>query len=180
MQYFVFGCVLFCGVALGSFLLWIGQWVMKKSPLLSGPVFIPTKDTDLEKMIILANTKKGDVVADLGSGDGKVVIALAQRGIEAHGYENSPSLVWLSRRKIKQLGLQKKARIHWQGFETADLTKYDVVMMYTSKMTMERMEKRIQQQLKPGARVVSNTFQFPDWKPTKVSDHIFLYSILAN
>src|SRR5258708_2163177 len=129
------------GLILGFGLIQLGTFLMKRNHILYGPVFIPTKNIDLEMMIKLAEIKPGDKVADLGSGNGKVIIALAQRGIEAHGYENSPSLVLSSRWRIHKLGLTKKAHIHWQDFWNVDFSQYDVIMMYTSQFTMEKLEK---------------------------------------
>jgi len=174
------------GLLFGWFVLSFSQWMMKRNHILYGPVFIPTKDEDLETMMTLAGIKTGEKVADLGSGNGKIVMALAQQGFDAHGFENSPSLVVSSRWRIKRLDAKRKGvdqtasgpkrpQIHWQDFWHADLSKFDVIMMYTSQDTMDRLEKHIQQQLKPGARVVSNTFQFPTWKETKQKGKIFLY-----
>lgn len=164
-----------CGFGLGAVVLYLSSILMKKNHLLYGPVYIPTKDVDLAIMIGLAELKPGQKVADLGSGDGKVIIALAQQGVEAHGYENSPSLVLSSRAKIHRLGLDKKAFIHFQDFWKIDFSQYDLIFMYTSQDTMERLEGKIQNQLKKGSRVVSNTFKFPKWKTIRQEDRIFVY-----
>src|SRR5260221_69495 len=136
----LFFLTILLGLIFGWGLTQLGSFLMKRSHVLYGPVFVPTKNKDLEIMISLARIQPGEKVADLGSGDGKVLIVLAQRGIEAHGYENSPSLIFLSRRKIRQLGLSNKAFVHWQDFWHADLSEYDVIMMYTSQFTMEKLE----------------------------------------
>ncbi len=163
------------GFAFGFTVLAIGNFLMKKSHVLYGPVFIPSKNEDLETMIELANIKLKEKVVDLGSGDGKVVIELAKRGIRADGFENSPTLVFSSRKRIEKLGMSDKITIHFQDFWKADFSQYDVVMMYTSQDTMEKLEKRILEQLKPGSRVVSNTFEFPNWKMATKKGKIFLY-----
>jgi hypothetical protein len=175
MIYLFYLFLFLLGLALAALLLFLGDRIMKRIHILYGPVFIPSKDRDLQIMFKLADLKPGQIAADLGSGNGKILIYLAQHGVEVHGFENSPSLVWQSRQKISDLGLQKLATVHWQDFWYADLSKYDVIMMYTSKFTMEQLEAKIRTQLKPGARVVSNTFKFPHWPIAKTVGGVYLY-----
>jgi protein-L-isoaspartate O-methyltransferase len=163
------------GILFGILLLRFSMFLVKKNHVLYGPVFIPTKDTDVATMIAMANLQKKDRVADLGSGDGKVVIAVAQEAIKVDGYESGPYLAFASRLRIHRLGLEKKAKIHWQDFWNLDFSCYDVLMMYTSQFTMDKLEKKIYDQLKPGARVVSNTFEFPNWKAEKRKGKIVVY-----
>lgn len=144
-------------------------------PLISGPVFVPSKDDAIEEMIKLAKITPKDVVADPGSGDGKILIVLAQRGIEAHGYEISPTLVAISKRRIKKLGLEKKAFTHFQPFESVDFSQFTVLTMYAGNLTMQRLEQKIMDELPMGARIVSNTFTFPNWPLQKKVGNIYLY-----
>jgi hypothetical protein len=175
MTYFIYFLIFLIGLALGGLVLFLGDRIMKRIHILYGPVFIRSKDRDLQIMFKLSGLKPGQVAADLGSGDGKILAYLAQHNIEVHGFENSPSLVWQSRQKINKLGLQNLATVHWQDFWYADLSKYDVIMMYTSKFTMDQLEAKIRSQLKPGAKVVSNTFKFPHWPAAKVEGGVYLY-----
>ena len=94
-------------VLFGMFFLW---------PFIFGAPFEPTSDRKLKIMMKLAKVKKGEKAVDHGSGDGKIVIALAKAGAEAHGYEINPLLVLFSRYKIKKAGLKGKAFIHWKNF----------------------------------------------------------------
>src|SRR5258708_29021325 len=129
---FYFPIIIVLSILFAIFLLWLGSKIMFLIPALYEPVFVPTKDSALETMLKLAQLKPRQKVADIGSGDGKILIALAQRGVEAHGYENNAYLVWLSLRRIKKLGLETNAFVHRQSFWTADFSQYNAIMAYTS------------------------------------------------
>ena len=144
-------------------------------PFLFGAPFEPTREKKLRKMIKLANIKKGDRAVDLGSGDGRIVIALAKAGAKAHGYEINPILVLFSRYKIKKAGLKGKAFIHWKNFWKTNFRKYDVVMMFQFGTIMHKLEKKLKKELKKGSRVVSYYWKFPNWKPYKKIENIWLY-----
>lgn len=144
-------------------------------PLLLGSPFVPSSDERLDKMIKLANVKPGEKVADLGSGDGKIVIALAQKGAVAYGYEVNPYLAWKSRWKIKRLGLEKNAKIIMKDFWKEDFSSFDLITLYCLPYVMKGLEKKLKTELKPGARIVSNHFTFPNWKPKIVEGETKLY-----
>src|SRR5258708_5148824 len=174
---FYFPIIIVLSILFAIFLLWLGSKIMFLIPALYDPVFVPTKDSALETMLKLAQLKPRQKVADIGSGDGKILIALAQRGVEAHGYENNAYLVWLSRRRIKKLGLETNAFVHRQSFWTADFSQYNAIMAYTSSYIMERLEKKLLSELRPKTKIVSNTFQFPHWPVKKTSSNIYLYEV---
>jgi len=113
-------------------------------PLLIGAPFDITHKKTLRKMIEFSKVKKGEKVADLGSGDGRVVIEFASLSIveEAHGYEINPFFVWISKRKIKKLGLQKKAFIHWKNFWNQNLSEYDVISVYQVGFIMKKLGRK--------------------------------------
>lgn len=146
-------------------------------PWLFGAPFQPTSNKKMKKMIKLAKVKKTDKAVDLGSGDGKIVIALAKAGAkEVHGYEINPFLVWLSRRRIRKNKLEKKAFIHWKNFWKADLENFNVVTLFQFPTIMDKLKKKLQRELKKGSRVVSYTWKFPHWKPDKIiNKDIYLY-----
>ncbi|KKU26965.1 MAG: hypothetical protein UX39_C0005G0003 [Candidatus Magasanikbacteria bacterium GW2011_GWA2_46_17] len=77
-----------------------------------GAVFVPTDTGAVLTLIEMLEIKSSDKAIDLGSGDGRVVVALALAGAEAHGYEHNPLLVWWSRHKIRRAGLSERAFIH--------------------------------------------------------------------
>lgn len=147
------------------------------APAVHGAPFVQTKDTALQTMIELAKVKPTDTAADLGSGDGKIVITLAKKGIETHGYETNPILVFKSRRAIKKAQLEKKAFIHWKSFWKQDLSSYSLIMVYGIPYIMEDLEKKLKKELSFGARIISNTFIFPHWKEDEKKDKIRRYTI---
>ena len=140
-----------------------------------GAPFEPSSRKGLKNIIKLANVKKREKVIDLGSGDGKIVIELAKKGSEVHGYEVNPILVWWSRRKIKKLGLEKKAFIHWKNFWKIDFGDYDVIVLFQVNYVMKKLAGKIKREAKKDTRVVSNTWKFPGKKPVKKISHVYLY-----
>lgn len=143
--------------------------------IMSGPPYLPSKIENIEKIIRLAEIKPGQKVVDLGSGDGRIVIALAKIGAEAHGVEINPALVWLSRKNIKKAGLQAKSFIHMGSFWRQDFSSFDVVIIYGMSHIMKRLEKKLQHELKPGSRVICSVFQFPNWQCEKKDGTAHLY-----
>jgi protein-L-isoaspartate O-methyltransferase len=130
--------------------------------------FVPSPQFVVDKMIELAGVKKGDVVYDLGSGDGRIVIAATKRGAKAVGFEIDPDLVGESRANIQKAGVQESAEIRNQDILTVDLSPASVVTMYLLPDVNLRMKPNLLSQLKPGSRVVSHSFDMGDWKPDKV------------
>lgn len=143
--------------------------------LFRGAVYLPTRKRTVKKMIELAEIKPGDKAVDLGSGDGRLVIALAEAGAEAHGYEINPVLVFLARRKIRKNDLKGRAFIHFKNFWKEDLSKFDAVTIFGIGFAMEPLKQKLEKELRAGTRVVSNAFNFPGWKPTKKEDTALLY-----
>jgi tRNA G37 N-methylase Trm5 len=128
--------------------------------------FDPTPQEVVERMLALAGVKKGDVVYDPGSGDGRMVITAAKKyAVKAVGFEIDPGLVKLSRENIHKEGVDKLVEIRQQNFMTADLSPATVVTLYLSYDGNLALRPRLMSQLKPGARVVSNTFDMGDWQP---------------
>jgi len=146
-------------------------------PPFMGPPYVPSSGAVVAKMLQLAQVKEGERMVDLGSGDGRIVMTFAKAGIEAHGYEINPTLVLASRLAIRAHGLRGKAFIHWRSFMGIDFSKFDIVAIYTLPRIMETLEARIQKELPPGGRVVSNTFSFKNWPVDKKEDKVFLYKV---
>jgi|SRR5581483_4937381 len=161
------------------FLIIFGAYVMLlfAIPMLwHGAVFANSSPRLVQTMIELAQVKPGDRAVDLGSGDGRLVIALAQAGVEAHGYEINPLLVVISRRTIQKLNLSDRAFVHWQSFWKQDLSGFSIVTVYGISYIMRNLEAKLQKELTPKSRVVSNYFIFSRWRPTVSKDKVFLYT----
>lgn len=144
-------------------------------PVLNGAPYLPTSQEKVEKMMDLLNLKPGQILIDLGSGDGRILIAAASRGLKAYGYEINPILVLLARRKIKKLGLNKQAEIFWKNFWKVNLATADAVTVFGASTIMAKLEKKFLQELKPGARICSYAFSLPRWNLEKKESGIFIY-----
>lgn len=143
--------------------------------MLKGAIYDPSRKEAVEKMVELAEIKPGEKSVDLGSGDGRVVIEFAKRGAEAHGYEINPFLVILSKRNIRKSGFKGRAFIHWKNFWKADLSEYDIITVFQVSFAMNKLEEKLKYELKFGARVISNYWRFPNWKPVRYEKDIYVY-----
>jgi len=146
-------------------------------PLGRGAIYDPSTSAETRLMADCADVRPGEKAADLGSGDGRVVIALALKGAEAHGYEVNPILVAVSRRKIRQAGLTGLAFIHWGNFWRRNLSSYDLITVFQVGFVMARLEAKLKRELKPGSRVVSHYWRFPGLQPERVQGSIYRYRI---
>ncbi|UCH03253.1 MAG: methyltransferase domain-containing protein [Candidatus Bathyarchaeota archaeon] len=131
-------------------------------------------------MLELADVQEGDVVIDLGSGDGRILIAAAkERKAKAIGIEADPLRLMWSRRNIRNHGLHKQAKVVWGNFLDKDLGEASVVTIYQSQDINNTLEPKLERELKPGTRVVSHVFSFNGWDPQKVDNesHVYFYIV---
>jgi len=120
-------------------------------------------------MLEAAQTKAGEVVYDLGCGDGRVLVIAAQKfGARAVGVEISPKQVETANENIRRNGLQDRARVIKGDLMETDLREADVVTLYLLTSSNEIIRPLLEKQLKPGARVVSHDFEVKGWKPVRV------------
>lgn len=128
--------------------------------------YFPTPHSVVERMLQMADVKSTDTVFDLGSGDGRIVIAAAEKfGATAVGVEFDDSLVTQSRMAIKRRGLEKKASIIAGDMMVQDYTSASVVTLYLLPTSNEKMLPILQRQLKAGTRLVCHDFDFPQLTP---------------
>jgi SAM-dependent methyltransferase len=128
-------------------------------------VWIPTPDVTLEQMLNLAQVTPRDFVIDLGSGDGRMVIAAAKRGARAHGVEYNPDLVALSRRAAAAAGVSDKATFSQGDMFEADISQATVLPLFLLPSHLSTLAPKFLQ-LKPGTRIVSNTYEIGGgWEP---------------
>jgi predicted O-methyltransferase YrrM len=146
-------------------------------PLGRGAIYDPSSPNETRVMADLADVRRGEKAADLGSGDGRIVIALALKGAEAHGYEVNPVLVFISRRNIRKAGLADRAFIHWGSFWRKDLSRYQLITVFQVGFVMARLEAKLSRELAPGARVVSHYWRFPGLSAERTQGNIYRYRI---
>jgi hypothetical protein len=131
--------------------------------------FVPTPHEVVSRMLELAEIKKGDVLYDLGSGDGRIVVAAAKKfGIRAVGFEIDSGLVKDSRQIIEDAGLEELIEIREQDIRTVDFSPATVVTMYLYPAVNLRLRPVLMRELKPGSRVISHDFGMGSWKPDRV------------
>jgi SAM-dependent methyltransferase len=128
-------------------------------------VWIPSPESMVEKMLDMSRVTPRDFVIDLGSGDGRNVIAAAKRGARALGVEYNPDLVELSRRNAAQAGVGDKATFVQGDMFEADISQASVLVLFLIPSNLERLAPKFLA-LKPGTRIVSNTYEIGGgWEP---------------
>lgn len=139
--------------------------------------YISTKQEKLEIIEKLAQIKKGETVIDLGSGDGKLLFLAAKHGAKAVGYEVNPVLIAVTLLRTKLKGLTNLVSVQKQSFWEADLKVADVIFVYAFRKTMKKFEDYIYKNAKKGTRVIVNTNPFPNKKPIKSTNEVYLYKV---
>jgi len=129
-------------------------------------VWVPTSETLVEKMLDLAVVKPDDYVIDLGSGDGRTVIAAAKRGATALGIEYNPDMVALSKTRAAEAGVSERATFVVADLFASDFTRATVITMFLLPDINVRLRPQILD-LAPGTRIVSNTFTMGEWEPDR-------------
>jgi len=130
--------------------------------------FVPTPMDVVDKMLELAEVKKGDVVYDLGSGDGRIVIRAAKKfGVRAVGIEMDRLLLDKARKDAKAAGVSHLVEFRAEDAMKVDLTKATVVTLYMLPWFNEAMKPSFKKYLQPGARIVAHDFGIEGWEPDK-------------
>ena len=148
----------------------------------SSAPFVPTRKEDLPRILKLANLQKGQTFYDLGCGNGRVVLYVAKNTkASAVGVEMAaPIYLWAKMRQI--FSGKQNLKIILRNFFKVDLSKIDVAYIFGYPTTLkQKVAKKLQQELKPGAKVISYAFEIPGWqpilvdKPSKEKIAIFVY-----
>ena len=127
-------------------------------------VWVPTSPAMVEKMLDMAKLAPSDVLVDLGSGDGRMVIAAAKRGIRARGVEFTPELVEHSRRLAREAGVADKATFVQGDMYAADISDATVLALFLLPDNLDKLKDKFLA-LKPGSRIVLNTYKITGWEP---------------
>lgn len=156
--------MLYLGIGLGAVTaLWL-IWNLTLDAL-----WQPTDRVTARRILVLAETKEGECVFDLGCGDGRIVVAAARDfGARAVGYEVDPFRALWGKTWIRLARLEDRARVVMGDMCRADLAEADVVVLFLSAKANARLEAKLRRELKPGARVVSYFHPMAGWRPREI------------
>jgi SAM-dependent methyltransferase len=131
--------------------------------------FLTTPDDVVDRMLQFAEVGRNDVVYDLGSGDGRIVIAAAKKyGAHGVGIDFDPQLVARSRVNAKAAGVEDLVEFITEDARKADVSRATVVTLFLLNSSNLQLRPILTKQLKPGARIVSHQFKMGDWEPEKI------------
>jgi SAM-dependent methyltransferase len=132
-------------------------------------VYVPTPVPVVNEMLRLAKVNSNDIVYDLGSGDGRIVIAAAQqRGASGVGIDINPDRIREANRNAQQAGVTDRVQFRQQDLFQTDFSKATVVTLYLLPELNVKLRPKLLRELKPGTRIVSHAFDMGDWKPQQV------------
>jgi SAM-dependent methyltransferase len=144
-----------------GFLLWL-IW-----PIFIGAIFLPTPPEVVDKMLSFAEVGEGDILYDLGSGDGRIVIGAADRGARGVGVEADAIRVLWSRLRSRRSKAQDRIRFIWGDFFKNSVAEATIVTVYQGESINNRLREKFERELRPGSRVVSFSFKFEGWELAK-------------
>lgn len=140
--------------------------------------FVPATSTQVENVLKVLRTRSGTLV-DIGSGDGRIVIAAAKRGFQASGFELNPWLVWYSRYKAWREGVHRSTSFHISDLWKVSFAQYSNVVIFGVPQMMDQLELKLSNELQSTAKVVACRFPFPSWVPDQVAgegiDTVWIY-----
>lgn len=133
-------------------------------------------------MLKLADLKAGELLYDLGSGDGRILIIAAKDfGARAIGIELNESLVKRTIDRIRELNLEDRIKVIHGDFMNVDISDANVVTLYLTERGNEIVKPKLEKELKPGTRVVSHNYEIRGWKPIRIKEvewrRIYLYEV---
>jgi len=130
--------------------------------------YVPTTAEAVQAMLKLADVKKADIVYDLGCGDGRIVIAAAKTyGARGVGIDIDPDRIREAKENAKKAGVENLVRFEENDLFQSDFREATVVTLFLLRSIHLKLRPKLLQELKPGTRVVSNTFDMGDWRPDK-------------
>ena len=161
-------------------LLFLGVIVWLIYPTFIGAVYVPTPMKNVRRMLELAKVGPDDVLYDMGSGDGRIIITAAEEyGARAIGIEADPIRVAYTNWRISRKGLKEKVSVVRKNFYKTDLSDATVISVYQGIEINKKLGEKFLKELEPGSRVVSYFFKFEDWTPVSVDDdfEVYLYTV---
>ena len=157
IQFLLMSCVLVVGLM--SILVYQGQAQDLDVP------YVPTPNDVVDRMLSMADVGPGDYVIDLGSGDGRIVIAAAKLGAVGHGVDLNPTRILEAKENAEEEGVDDRVMFLQEDIFETDFRKASVVTMYLLTSVNRKLRPTLLENLRPGTRVVSHSFDMGDWKP---------------
>lgn len=155
-------------LAVSRFGSWMAKGQATKSARQPDVPYVPSTERAVEEMLKLAEVKKTDIVYDLGCGDGRIVIAAAKiYGARGVGIDINPERIKEARENARRAGVEHLVRFEENDLFAANIREATVVTLFLLPQVNLKLKPRLLSELKPGTRVVSNTFDMGDWKPVK-------------
>ena len=158
------------------FWLWLGLFILALLfgfVILFGAPYLPTLRSQIDAAIELLELKPGQTLLELGSGDGRVLKAAAEKNLKAIGYELNPLLVIVS--KLKTRRYRHKVTVKWGDFWSAEWPITDGIFVFLLPKYMAQLDKKIVQSKQGKVKLVSFAFQIPGKKPVKEKSGVYLY-----
>ena len=128
-------------------------------------IYVPTPEAVVDRMLTMAKVGPGDVVYDLGCGDGRIVIAAAKLGARAVGVDIDPERIREARANVARAGVEDRVELRQGDLFEVDVSPATVVTLYLLESLNLKLRPKLQRELRPGARIVSQSFSMGDWKP---------------
>jgi predicted RNA methylase len=141
-------------------------------------IFIPLPMSTVKKILTNAKIKENDVLYDLGSGDGRIIVTVAKNyGIKAVGFEKNRILAWITKIKIKRSKLNDKVKIVNGNFFKQNLSNANIIVLYLTQKLNDKIQPKLERELKKGTRVISASHIFKGWKEYKKvkTGHFYTY-----
>lgn len=129
--------------------------------------YVPTPDKVVERMLDLADVQPSDYVIDLGSGDGRIVIAAAKRGASGHGIDLDPDRIAEARENAASAGVGDQIMFMQQNIFDTDFSEASVITMYLLSSVNRKLRPELLDELQPGTKIVSHSFDMGEWEPDK-------------
>lgn len=142
-----------------------------KAPRTPDVIFVPTPQPVVDAMLEMAGVRKGDVLYDLGSGDGRIPITAAKRyGVRAVGIDIDPERIAEAKANARAAGVTDRVSFRQADLFTSDFSEASVVTLYLLDSLNEKLRPKLLAELKPGTRIVSHAFRMGDWEPERTQD----------
>jgi SAM-dependent methyltransferase len=145
-----------------------------------GAPWVPTRKSDVKRVLELADIRDGEVFCDLGCGDGRLIYEVSKKGVTAFGYELSILLYLTS--TLRRFFSSCRFKVYYKNFWSVNLSEVDVVYFFLTPKVYPELKKKLRKELKKGSRIIAYVWPFDDWKPLKVdkikgSANLYLYKI---